>query len=142
MEYTVSLNFQAIQEEFIKFTPYNIIRDIKKQKLSKQELAEIALSVGDELKHGAGRPAYEILYWEEQHRANYSKIRVDDEKRNNGKSKGFRCIVLVDNINRYGFILHLYRHAHGEDENISAKEKNKLRILVDEYIIELNGEKK
>ena len=142
VEYKVSLNFEEIQEEFKPFTPYNIIKDIKRQKLRKEELARIAQNIAEELKMGENRPSYQVIYWGEERKANYSKLRSDDKERGEGKSYGYRCIVLVDNINHFGYLLHIYRHGHGENENISASDRNKLKELVDEYIKELNGGQK
>lgn len=49
------------------------------------------------------------------------KIRVLDVARDAGKSNGYRCIVLVDYVNNAVFLLHLYRHGHGESDNITLK---------------------
>ena len=49
------------------------------------------------------------------------------------KSNGYRCIVLVDYVHSSAFLLHIYRHAHGEAENISRSDRNQLDGLVDEY---------
>lgn len=66
VEYKVSLNFEEIQEEFKPFTPYNIIKDIKRQKLRKEELARIAQNIAEELKMGENRPSYQVIYWGEE----------------------------------------------------------------------------
>ena len=41
--------------------------------------------------------------------------------------------VLVDYVHSSAFLLHIYRHAHGEAENISRSDRNQLDGLVDEY---------
>lgn len=137
VEYSVSIDLRETQNQFGKFSPYNVLKDVKEHKISRSMLEYIAEDIADELKRGWGRSACEAIYWGELRMANYSKIRVGDRERNTGGSNGYRCIVLVDKINNFAFILHIYRHGHGEAENISAKDKNKLKTLVDKYIHEL-----
>ena len=62
-------------------------------------------------------------------------------ERDAGKSNGYRCIMLVDTLNRHAFLLHIYRHGHGEDKNIDKKSENQLKKLVDEYSKALNLDK-
>lgn len=137
VEYSVSIDLRETQNQFGQFSPYNVLKDVKEHKISQSMLEYIAENIADELRRGWERPACEAIYWGEFRTANYSKIRVEDRERKGGKSNGYRCIVLVDKINNFAFILHIYRHGHGEADNISAKDKNKLKALVDEYIQEL-----
>ena len=77
--------------------------------------------------------AYAIFLGDAFGKVSCAKIRTMDIEREVGKSNGYRCIVLADNINKCAFLLHVYRHGHGEDENISHSDKNKLKKLVKEY---------
>ena len=76
---------------------------------------------------------------EKERKAAWVKIRIEDVQRDAGKSNGYRCIVLVDMMNRHAFLLHLYRHSHGERDNISSREENKLKKLVNDYVEALNA---
>ena len=78
-------------------------------------------------------PTAVSLHWGRNRHASCAKIRVVDVRREAGKSKGYRCIVLVDYVHSGAFLLHIYRHAHGEEENISRSDRNQLDKLVDEY---------
>ena len=62
-----------------------------------------------------------------------------DVARLSGKSHGYRCIALFDTDKKFVFLLHVYRHGHGEDQNISKKERNMLRNLVDQYVESMNN---
>ena len=120
-------------EELWRRSPYNLRRDLKG--ISESELCRIAQEIGDELRNGAfDRPSAAWLYWGGQRKAAYAKIRVVDVSRSKGKSSGYRCIVLVDFVNNSAYMLHLYRHGHGENDNITKSDSNKLKGLVDEYI--------
>ena len=102
----------------------------------------IAEELGNEIHAGIERPpTTTALYWGKGRKATYAKIRVLDVVRDAGKSNGYRCIVLVDYVNNAAFLLHLYRHEHGEKDNISRSDKNTLRKLVDEYVASLEPPK-
>lgn len=113
-------------------TNYNLKKDLKN--ISDDELNDIAVEIGNEITNGYDRPAATAIYWGFKRKANYAKIRVIDEKRDTGKSGGYRCIVLVDYVNNCAFLLHIYRHGHGVDDELTRSDKNKLKKLVDEYI--------
>ena len=115
-----------------KKTNYNLKNDLKD--IDEDELNEIAVEIGNEIENGLDRPTATAIYWGNKRRANYAKIRIIDEKRDTGKSGGYRCIVLVDYVNDAAFLLHIYRHSQGRDNELTARDKVKLRKLVDEYI--------
>ena len=124
-------------QELCALSPFNLIKDLKN--IQEDELNNILTEIGNELHYSVNNPpTVAPLYWSKERRASYSKIRVMDVSRTAGKSNGYRCIVLVDTKIKSAFVLHIYRHGHGEDKNISKHEKNKLRILVDEYVKSMN----
>lgn len=130
--YSVSTDFESIQQAFANLTPFNIVRDIHKLRLSEKDLGEIAKNVSDELKAGDGRTSNQSIYFGYKRLARWAKIRIADVQRKTGKSSGYRCIVLVDEKNKFCYILHLYLHSN--IINISKQETNQLKKLVDEYI--------
>ena len=135
MDYNVVNDAQTIDEQFGSLSPFNLKKDIKE--ISDEQLTEIAENIANELKYGPHGDTYNITYKStENNKVNYSKIRCEDNARKKGKSSGYRCIVLVDNESYYGFILHIYRHSHGEDKNISKRDKNALKKLVETYVKE------
>ncbi len=127
-------------QELCALSPFNLKNDLKN--ISEEELNSILEELANELqKNGAPPPAIVPLYWGIGRKAGYGKIRVVDVGRSAGKSNGYRCIALFDIDNKFVFLLHVYRHGHGEDKNISQKDKNKLRNLVDQYIESMNSGK-
>lgn len=125
----VSCDAEVIEEVF-KTSPYNLKNDIRD--LTETQIKKIETAVGEEIMHGFGRNECALLYKiGTKLFVGYAKIRCGDEKRNVGKSNGYRCIVIVDKYNNCAFILHVYTHA--KKDNLSHKEKNSLRKIVDEY---------
>ena len=117
-------------------SPFKLKKDLKG--IDQETLDEIAEEIVNEIYNGLdSRPSAKALYWGKERKAACAKIRVLDIARKEGKSHGYRCVVLVDYKSCCIFLLHLYRHSHGEDKNISTKDKNKLKELVDEYILSL-----
>lgn len=128
-------------KELLEQTPFNLAKDLKK--LDKTTIESIAEEIANELQYEISHPpVISILHWGKKRQAASAKIRVVDVARDAGKSSGYRCIVLIDCINNAVFLLHLYRHSHGEDENISKKAQNQLKKLVDEYEESLNASAK
>lgn len=121
-------------------SPFNLKKDIKD--ISLQELDAIAEEIANELIQGYNHKPVIIEYITQPRDAAWAKIRTMDIKRGAGKSNGYRCILLLDLINEHAFLLHIYRHGHGEDKNISKKEKSHLKALVDEYSKSLKESKK
>lgn len=120
-------------EELWGKTTYNLKKDLKK--ISENELKDIAVEIGNEIQKGIERPPItSAIYWGIKRKATYAKIRVADGSRDAGKSGGYRCIVLVDYVHNSAFLLHIYRHGQGKDNELSNRDKNKLRKLVDEYV--------
>lgn len=138
--YTIISDSVIIQKEFAEYTPFNLINDIKEQNLKEKDLELISVNLADEIKLGFGRKSCAAVYWGYMRKANWAKIKVVDVNRSTGKSHGFRCIVLVDDINFIGYLLHIYRHGHGENENISNRQHRMLNRLVDEYIDSIERE--
>ncbi len=136
-KYTVYYDPDVIDEEFDK-SPFSLRKDIRH--INEDEINSIVEEIANELYIGIDRPPNTILkYINKKRSVAYVKIKVLDIKRGAGKSNGYRCIVLVDIDNNRAFLLHLYRHGHGEDRNISKKEENELKKLVEEYTTALNG---
>lgn len=122
----------AALEELCRRTPYNLKKDLKN--IDEQTRQEIAEELANEIYLGLDRPPTAVsLHWGRKRQATCAKIRVVDVRRDAGKSNGYRCIVLVDYVHSSAFLLHIYRHAHGEAENISRSDRNQLDGLVDEY---------
>lgn len=120
-------------EELCNLSPYNLKKDLKS--IKNEELDQILEDVANELYQGVDRPpASSMIYWHNQRKAGYAKIRTVDVRCDDGKSNGYRCITLVDIINHRAFVLHIYKHGKGKDDNISNAAKNQLRKLVDEYV--------
>lgn len=125
-------------EELCALSPFNLKKDLKG--ISQDDRYFIQEEIGNSLRYGVNNPPSVVTrYWGKRKRALYSKIRVMDIARASGKSNGYRCIVLVDLENLFAFILHVYRHGHGEDKNISDKDEKMLRKLVDEYENAMNN---
>ena len=124
-------------QDLCALSPFNLKKDLKN--LSKDELNSILEEIGNEIRHDLDHPPIvSPQYWSKDRSAVYSKIRVVDVARSTGKSNGYRCITLIDAKNKLAFVLHIYRHGHGEDQNISKNEKNVLRKLVDQYVEDMN----
>ncbi len=114
-------------------TTFNLRKDLKG--INDDELKEIAEEIGHVIENGVDRPPItSAIYWGKKRKANYAKIRVADVKHDYGKSSGYRCIVLVDCVHNCAFLLHIYKHGQGKDDELTKEDKNKLRKLVDEYI--------
>lgn len=127
-------------ENLNTLSPFNLKKDLKK--ISPECILSISEEIAHELIIGPNRPPNVIAkYWGKHNAAAWVKIKIVDVEREAGKSNGYRCIVLVDTLNRHAYLLHVYRHGHGEDKNIDKKSENKLRELVDEYSRALNFEK-
>jgi len=60
------------------------------------------------------------------------KYRMKDDTSNHGKSKGWRIIALIDEINGLFYLLEMYKHSKGKD-NLTNDEKNKIKLFCDEY---------
>ena len=119
-------------EELNALSPFNLKKDLKE--LSGESIESISEEIAHELIQGLNRPPTVVVrYWGNQNIAAWVKIKTIDLERNAGKSNGYRCILLVDTLNKHAFLLHIYRHGHGEDKEISRKSENKLKTLVDEY---------
>ena len=119
-------------DELEKYSPFNLRRDIRKTGMSDDELESVAQIIADELYYGIHRPPTTVRLFENR-RSACVKVRTVDVKRDSGKSNGYRCILLVDQLNFRAFLLHIYRHGHGEDKNISNAENNQLKKLVKKY---------
>ncbi len=129
-KYNIFYDADAIDEAFSN-SPFRLKNDVKD--LSETELAEIAKGIGDELVRGFGRKTCVLLYNKGQkYVLGFAKVRCGDEKHKKGKSNGYRCIVLVDSQNELAYLLHIFTHS--VKDNISKKESNSLKKLVDEYI--------
>ena len=119
-------------DELIKRSPFNLKKDLKE--ISKESIQSISEEIANELLKGINRPPTTVVrYLAKLKNAAWVKIKTIDVKRDVGKSNGYRCVLLVDTFNKHAFLLHLYRHGHGEDEDIDRKSENKLKRLVDEY---------
>lgn len=125
-------------EELTSRSPFNLKKDLKN--LSAELVQRIAEEIAHTLHYDIDRPPSLVArFIEKERKAAWVKIRIEDVQRDAGKSNGYRCIVLVDMMNRHAFLLHLYRHSHGERDNISSREENKLKKLVNDYVEALNA---
>ena len=131
-DYSVVTDVKVINDQFGSLSPFNLEKDIKN--ISESELTNISKNIANELRIGPHGNTYTSNYKSKIYiKIGYVKIRCEDKARNNGKSGGYRCIVLVDESINYGFLLHIYRHSHGENSDITKSAKNQLKILVEEY---------
>ncbi len=132
-KYNVFHDADAIDEAFSN-SPFKLKKDVKD--LSETELDDIAKCIGDELIQGFGRDACVLLYNKgQEYVLGFAKVRCGDKKHKKGKSNGYRCIVLVDSENELAYLLHIFTHS--VKDNISKKETNRLKKLVDEYIVSI-----
>lgn len=123
----------TINKHFSELSPFNLKQDLKG--ISKDTISNISEEIANELYNGINRPPNIIpLYWGKNRDAACAKIRAIDVARDAGKSHGYRCITLVDMVHKSAFLLHIYRHGHGENENISKRDKNALKRLVNKYV--------
>ena len=128
-------------EELGQYTPYNLKKDLKN--IDEDTLADIAEDIANEIHQGLDRPPTAVaLRWSKKRQAACAKIRVVDVNRDAGKSNGYRSIVLVDYVHHSAFLLHLYRHGHGENDNISRRDQNALNKLFDMYAQTLEASSK
>ena len=128
-------------EELSQYTPYNLKKDLKN--IDEGTLADIAEEIANEIYQGLDRPPTAVaLRWSKKRQTACAKIRVVDVNRDAGKSNGYRSIVLVDYVHHSAFLLHLYRHGHGENDNISKRDQNTLNKLVDMYAQSLEASSK
>lgn len=124
-------------EELLSKTPFNLKKDLKE--IPEDVIKDIGEEIAGELHEHINRPPNLIAkYIGIGRKAAWVKIKTLDVQREAGKSNGYRCITLVDMINRHAYLLHLYRHGHGEDKNISKSDEKTLKKLVDEYTKSLN----
>ena len=128
-------------EELGRHTPYNLKKDLKN--IDEDTLTDIAEDIANEIHQGLDSPPTAVaLRWSKKRQAACAKIRVVDVNRDAGKSNGYRSIVLVDYVHHSAFLLHLYRHGHGENDNISRSDQNMLNKLVDMYAQSLEASSK
>lgn len=117
-------------------TPFNYKKDVKN--ISHEKLLSLSEELGNAIHYGINRPpASSAVYWGKKRLVALSKVRLNDENSDNGKSGGYRCIALIDLCNNAIFVLHIYKHNKEEDRSVnkelSKRKKNKLKSLVDEY---------
>lgn len=130
-DFQVVYDHAIIDKNFGPYSPFNLKKNLKD--ISESEAIEMSKAIAAELKTGPGRPTYQVLHTSPLNiKITYAKIRCRDRSRSAGKSKGWRCIVLIDNINSIGFVLHVF--SHRDKDNISQNEHNALRRVVEEYI--------
>ena len=133
MKYSIVCDAEIIDEQFHGLSPFNLKNDVKN--INEAQLNHIAENIANELVYGPHGKTNVVIYKSKvSFKVNYSKIRCEDNVKKKGKSGGFRCIVLVDNIIHYGIILHIY--SHSETDDISKKEENCLKKLVEAYVKE------
>lgn len=60
------------------------------------------------------------------------KFRMKDDNSNFGKSKGWRVVAIIDNINGIFILLDFYKHSKGKD-NLTENEKKIVKEMCDEY---------
>jgi len=131
LEYNVHYDPDEM-DELNDLSPFNLKKDLKN--ISENERQLIAEEIANELIKGIHRPPNTIVrYWARLRNAAWVKIKTMDVGRDTGKSNGYRCVILADTINNHAFLLHVYRHGHGEDMDIDRKSENKLKKLVEEY---------
>ncbi len=122
---------------FVNKSPFNLKKSIKammKDYLSISEL-DFYIYLTMEIK-SAYKEAKQKNYI--YHNGKYYKIaiikfRMIDENSNSGKSKGWRVIGLVDELNNLFFLLDLYKHSLGKDD-LTPNENKKVRLFCDEYV--------
>lgn len=131
MEFTVVYDANTIDEQLGAYSPFTLKRDTKGW--TADGLRTLSVFLADTIKYGPRKPVYTVLYHSKKDsRIFFAKIRACDEGRQKGKSAGYRCIVLVDTIYRYAYLLHIYRHADGIDD-LTKKQTNQLQKLTEEY---------
>lgn len=124
-------------KELCDLSPYNLKKDLKL--IQEKELNTILENIANELYYDVHHPPVaSMMYWASDRKVAYGKIRVMDIEHNNGKSNGYRCIVLVDTVNQRAFVLHIYKHGKGKDDTVTEQAKKILKNLVDEYDKSLN----
>ena len=134
-KYTVIIDPNVNDEVFGNDNPFNLKKDLKTCK-SKYKLQEVDLAryIADEIINDPNPPKHcKICEF------NYSglrKLRMPDTKNKKGSSFGFRIIVLVDFINNYAILLHIYNKIDKKD--LSGIEKNKIKELNKKYDEALN----
>lgn len=136
MQYKVYANGDDIWRVFGSDSPFNLKSDEKSMR--GDEIRRIEKEIADILESRSLGESFKSMRYSSLTRdIMLAKIRVSDPMRNKGKSNGYRCIVLVDRCNYLGFVLHIYRHGHGEDKNISQSEKNSVNKLLEQYALKV-----
>ena len=135
-KWKVYYNPEELKELYSR-TSYNLKKDIKD--IKEEQLQDISEEIARQLHFGFVKGSTEI-YFGKKRKASYAKIRIIDCKKEEGKSSGFRCIVLIDYTHEAAFMMHLYKHGKKAADRIKQGEKNKLKALVDDYIESIEHE--
>lgn len=130
---SIVADIEEIDNAFGEDSPFRLKKDAKYHNLKQKDLDNMAEAISDEIQQGFDRTACVVIFWTETRKGNYCKIRVANEEKNSGKSGGYRCVVLWDNIAKEGFLLHIFEHK--DKDNLTAVEKKALKNLVCQYIL-------
>ncbi len=127
--YYVILDPEVNIEVFGSDTPFNLKKDIKN--LQKETVERIVGEIGASLEQ---KLKVSVLYESRVNNLTVSciKMRIIDDNNNKGKSSGFRCIVIVDEIRKWCIVLHIFKKS--DKLNISNDENNKLKKLFNKYV--------
>ncbi len=131
VEYKVKIDHGAIVNVFGNMSPFNLEKDLKCYddvflKLMSEEIGAL-------LKKGPrGKTYVEIsCRYFNNAKITYSKFRIADSENCKGKSGGLRCIAIVDNLNHWCIILHVFEK--NKEENIDKKSENKVKKMLNKY---------
>lgn len=129
----ISTDIDIIEQAFGENSPFNLRRDAKNHDLSGEDLEKLAENIADELlEKGFNNTSRVPLFWGYKRKATYAKIKIAKVSGNFGKSKGYRVIILWDDVIKEGYLLHIFDH--NEKDNLKPQEKSKLAYIVSEYI--------
>jgi hypothetical protein len=128
--YRIITNPDDIDRSFGTLSPFNIKNDFKRTGVDEKYLAE---NIAALIKSGTCGSYVELrIEYFKKKKITYSKMRLEDQDNNKGKSGGLRVIVLIDHLDHLGIPLHIF--SKSEKDNISKKEINELNNLLDEYV--------
>lgn len=132
--YSVIIDSFVVENWFGHITPFNLKWEIKS--LSNEQKNDIKHNIGAHIMQGVSNSYKELIIETiNKRKITISKLKITDRSSNKGKSSGFRCIVLVDNLNFLCILLHIYKHS--DKDNITKSEKNKLRNMLEHYVSSL-----
>ena len=140
MQIQLIIDDEDIKAIFNDLTPFNLQKSYKKifGNSYKQQLCFLEREVALSLINEAKIKKLKISVDYKKNDIFICKVRIKG-KYTKGISTDMRCIILIDEINRYGFLLEIYKKSNQTD--ISTSQLNKLKPLFLNYVEKIDNNK-